>query len=109
MEAGMRQPLDIPPAVLGKARALGPDGERWLQRLPDLLENLRQSWNLELGAALHGGSAAYVAEATTADGSDAVLKIHLPGYDSIADEIRVLRYAAGRGYARLLRHDEALG
>lgn len=103
------QGLDVPDAVLGKALALGPDGLRWLESLPDLIRTLEREWGLTAGAALHGGSAAYVAAATTAEGAAAVLKLHMPGYDSAADEIRVLRIAAGRGYVRLLRSDEARG
>lgn len=103
------RPLDVPDAVLGKARALGPLGRHWLQGLPDLIGALEQEWGLAAGAALPGGSAAYVAAATTAEGAPAVLKLHLPGYDDVANEIRVLRIAAGCGYVRLLRSDEARG
>jgi streptomycin 6-kinase len=101
--------VDVPAAVRGKARALGAPGQRWLQGLPDLIRALEREWGLTVGAALPGGSAAYVAAVTTADGAAAVLKLHMPGYDDVATEIRVLRIAAGRGYARLLRADEARG
>lgn len=103
------QAHDVPDAVRGKALALGPPGHRWLQCLPDLIRHLEREWDLTVGASLHGGSAAYVAAATAADGTAAVLKLHLPGYDSAADEIRILRIADGRGYMRLLRSDEARG
>lgn len=109
MKQATRQTLDVPDAVLGKARALGPPGRSWLRRLPDFVRDLEQEWGLTVGPALHGGSAAYVAAVTTSDATAAVLKIHLPGYDSIADEIRVLSIAAGRGYVRLLRYDEVRG
>ena len=101
--------LEVPDAVQGKARALGPPGHRWLEDLPDLIRALEREWGLAVGSALPGGSAAYVAAASTADGTAAVLKLHLPGYDSVADEMRVLRIADGRGYARMLRSDEARG
>ena len=101
--------LDVPDAVRKKAQALGPPGRRWLRGLPDLIRNLEREWGLTVGSALHGGSAAYVAAATTADGTAAVLKLQMPGYDSVAGEIRVLRIADGRGYVRLLRYDEARG
>jgi streptomycin 6-kinase len=109
MKQSTGRTLDVPDAVHGKVQALGAEGQAWLQRLPDLVRALEQEWGLSVGATLHGGSAAYVAAVTTADGTDAVLKIHLPGYDSIASEIRVLRVAGGRGYVRLLRSDEARG
>ena len=111
--ASMKQtagwPLEVPDAVRKKAQALGPSGRRWLQCLPDLICTLEREWGLTVDSALPGGSAAYVAAATTADGTDAVLKLHMPGYDAVADEIRVLRIADGRGYVRLLRSDEARG
>jgi streptomycin 6-kinase len=109
MRQGNGRPLDVPEAVRKKAAALGPRGERWLQSLPDLIFSLEGDWGLTVGASLHGGSASYVAAATTADGADAVLKLQMPGYASIADEIKVLRLADGRGYAHLLRHDEERG
>lgn len=99
--------LTIPDAVAGKARALGAAGDRWLRSLPGLIHELEQVWDIRVGAGLGGGSAAYVALATIGDGSKAVLKLAMPGYGSIADEIRVLSLAGGRGYARLLRADVA--
>ena len=57
--------------------------------------------------ALSGGTASYVAEATRADGSPAVLKVIFPrDVPSARNEITVLRLAAGDGCARLLRADE---
>lgn len=104
-----RRALNVPDAVQGKARALGPPGRRWLRCLPDLIRSVEREWGLAVGPALPGGSAAYVAAATTADGTAAVLKLPMPGYEAVADEIRVLRIADGRGYVRLLRSDEARG
>lgn len=101
--------VDVPHAVRKKVRALGAPGRRWLRDLPGIVRALEREWEVTLGAPLAGGSAAYVIEATTAEGVPAVLKIHLPGYDDVTTEIRVLRIAAGRGYARLLRADEARG
>lgn len=109
MKQGDGQALDVPEAMRMKASTLGPPGRRWLQSLPDLIRGLEQEWGVTVGATLHGGSASYVATATTADGAAAVLKLQLPGYDSLADEIRVLRIADGRGYVRLLRQDESRG
>lgn len=109
MESESWRDLDVPDMVQGKARALGPAGRCWLRSLPELIRALEQEWGLTVGATLPGGSAGYIAAVTTADGSPAVLKLHMPGYDSIANEIRVLSAADGRGYARLLRSDEARG
>jgi streptomycin 6-kinase len=109
MEQASGRSLDVPDAVRQKAEALGETGRCWLRSLPDLVRDLEAEWDLTVGAALPGGSAAYVAAVTTADGTAAVLKIHLPGYDSITNEIQVLRIAGGRGYVRLLRDDDERG
>lgn len=104
-----RHGLDVPEAVRGKAEALGEPGHAWLRRLPQTVRALEREWGMTAGPALHGGSAAYVAAAITAGGSEAVLKIVLPGYDSLPNEIRVLGLANGRGYPRLLRAGETRG
>jgi streptomycin 6-kinase len=101
--------IAVPAAVQGKAFALGAPGRRWLKDLPERLRSLERDWDLTAGAPLSGGSASYVTTVTTADGTPAVLKLQLPGYDDVAGEIRVLQLAAGCGYARLLRADAARG
>jgi streptomycin 6-kinase len=112
----MKQPtglaLDVPDIVRGKALALGAPGRQWLRDLPDVVHSLEREWDVTVGNTLHGGSAAYVAAVTTGDGTPAVLKLQLPGYDELAEfasEIRVFQIAAGRGYARLLRADASRG
>ena len=107
MRPNRRHVLDVPEAVLGKAHALGAPGRRWLRSLPELIRALEHEWELQVSAALSGGSAAYVAAAEMADGTAAILKLHIPGYEDPAGEIRVLRIADGRGYVRLLRSDAA--
>lgn len=109
MEQIAGRALDVPDAVRQKAVAQGTAGRRWLRCLPDLIRDLERQWALAVGAPLDGGSSAYVATAKMADGTDAVLKLQMPGYESVADQIRVLRIAGGRGYVRLLRHDAARG
>ena len=51
----------------------------WLDELPGLVQSLADDWSLSIGATLHGGHAAFVAEATTFDGTRAVLKVGVPG------------------------------
>ena len=62
-----------------------------------------------MGATLTGGTASYVAEATTRDGAAVVLKITLPaatdgatGFDAA---VRTFTLADGRGCPRLIAHD----
>ncbi|MEU7871927.1 ATP-binding protein [Dactylosporangium sp. NPDC049140] len=85
-------------------RALGPAGEAWLAGLPRLLAGLAAEWSITLGARLDGGRTAYVAEATTHDGTPAVLGVSIPGSD-FDRQLQALQLAGGDPYARLVRHD----
>ena len=61
-------------------------------------------------AAVRAGTEAYVAPATLADGTAAVLKVLLPWPGGPPNhESAVLRLAGGHGLVRLLRHDDARG
>lgn len=96
----------IPGIVRRRAENLGAEGVAWLERLDALVEAIARDWQLTLGPALHGGSEAFVAEATMANGQQAILKVGLPGSESGRKEASVLLAAGGRGYATLFRHDE---
>ncbi|WP_299050372.1 phosphotransferase [uncultured Nocardioides sp.] len=100
----------LQPLVRARLAAMGTAGEDWTAALPDLLADLARAWGLDLGRGLPGGSASYVARATTRDGTDVVLKVGLPGQvEAVAREAAVLRAADGRGYARFLAHDGERG
>ena len=101
--------LQLPDAVRGRALALGPAGEQWLEHLDALVPGLAQRWGLRLGAVRSGGSEALVLDAEPAVGPPAILKIGLPGGTALDTEARVLNLAAGRGYARLLAFDRGHG
>ncbi|MCH1867684.1 aminoglycoside phosphotransferase family protein [Nocardioides sp. CFH 31398] len=97
----------LQPLVRARLAGLGAAGEEWTAALPDLLADLAAAWGLELGRGLPGGSASYVVRATTRDGEDVVVKVGLPGETAaIAREAAVLGAADGRGYARLVAHDD---
>ncbi len=98
--------FEIPDIVVRRAETQGAIGREWLAGLDAMVRKLAGEWGLVLGTIRHGGSEAFVAEATTADGEDVILKVGLPGSESGGQEARVLAAANGRGYARLLRHDE---
>jgi streptomycin 6-kinase len=67
---------------------------------------LSQDWSLMIGGTLRGGHKALVVEATLADGTEAVLKVGVPGTRrELTFEATALRLADGDGYARLLRDD----
>jgi streptomycin 6-kinase len=94
--------------VRNKALAAGAD--RWLRDLPDLVAELERDWSITVGPSYEDPTEAFVAEAALADGTPAVLKVHIarPGQHA-RNEITVLRLADGAGCARLLRADEARG
>ena len=81
-------------------------GDRWVAELPGTVAAMEDRWGITAGAALTGGTSAYVGLARTADGDDVVLKVSVPDPD-FADEIGTLERAGGRGYVRLLAYDEA--
>jgi streptomycin 6-kinase len=91
--------------VQQRALAAGEVGRRWLDDLPELIAGLERTWGLTLGDPLHGGSAGLVARAINAAGEEVVLKLSSPVHDSFANEVAILRMAAGRGYANLLSYD----
>jgi streptomycin 6-kinase len=93
--------VELPPEVLGKVAALGPDGRRWVDDLPALIASLERRWRIVVGRSLRGGTESYVAEATLASGRRAVLKVGLPGSPA-AHAIDCLLRAAGHGYVSLL-------
>jgi streptomycin 6-kinase len=96
--------LDVPNEVRNKV--IGEGNAAWLDELPSQVESLAQEWSLTLGATLRGGHAAFVVEATTADGVAAVLKIGVPGTRrDLTFEATALRLANGDGCASLLRDD----
>jgi streptomycin 6-kinase len=88
--------------LLGRARALGAAGERWLDELPGIVDSLARDWDLRIGRRLDGGTAAYVVEAN----DDLVLKVELPEGGGFAARAAVLAAADGHGYARLYAYDE---
>jgi streptomycin 6-kinase len=94
----------VPREVRQRALAQGPEGVRWLERLSGVLSALEREWNMTIGSALGGGSESYVAEATTSDGAEAIVKVALPGTGT-PHQIETLLLAGGTGYVRLLRHD----
>lgn len=100
--------LDLPKEVRLRADA-NEAGADWIAALPELVGGLAREWGLAVGATLNGGSEAYVAQVTLADGRPAVLKVAPPWRDEASQELRVLLAAHGRGYVQVLAHDEAQG
>lgn len=88
-----------------RAETLGVTGRAWVAALPETVKQLERLWSIKAGASLAGGSESLVAEATLPDGTNAILKIGLPGTADLNAEATVYRLAAGRGYAQMLAHD----
>src|ERR1700744_2021870 len=88
-------------------RALGAAGEAWRASLPGLPASLETDWQVTVGARLDGGHAAYVAEAVTADGAPAVIKVPVPpgmdGFIPFERQLTALRLGGGAPYAKLIR------
>jgi streptomycin 6-kinase len=98
---------EIPSNVRLKAELLGKPGRAWMEGLPEQLAELEHRWGIKVGSAAPKASEAFVAEAVTAAGEPAMLKIVIAGLDPGRRELRVLRAAEGRGYAGLICADEA--
>jgi streptomycin 6-kinase len=96
--------IEVPAVVRKKARAVG--AEDWLDELPTLVAGLAAKWSIVVGRTYQGGSEAFVAEATLADGTAAVLKVLIPEAGNHAcNEATVLRLARGDGCPALYRYD----
>ena len=63
----------IPAVVVNKARADG--ATAWLDELPALVAGLEDEWSMSVGQPYEFATEAFVAEATLADGTPAVLKM----------------------------------
>ena len=82
-------------------------GRAWLDALPELLAGFAARWELTLGDP-YGLSFNYVANATRADGTPAVLKLTPPAGE-LRFEAAALRHFGGAGAVRLLAADVAAG
>jgi len=87
--------------VRGAFRAAG---EQWLAELPAVLAAYARRWELTLGRP-YQLTYHYVAAATRADGTPAVLKLGVPGGVEFGWQVRALRLVGGDGMARLLAAD----
>lgn len=81
--------LRVPDIVRSRSENLGDQGERWLAGLAAAVEYHERDWSLRLGEVLTGGSESLVVAAVCEDGTDAVLKIGLPGSADLAQEARL--------------------
>jgi streptomycin 6-kinase len=100
-ERGGEPRIDIPEWLMWLRAEEG--GREWLERLPRLVGECADRWKLSPGAPFRG-EVSYVAPATTASGSDVVVKVNFPSHES-EHESAALRHWGGRGAVRLLDDD----
>jgi streptomycin 6-kinase len=109
----MNRVVRVPDALRRKAAAEGAACMRWLAELGDLIDELEREWGIVVGGSIGGGTASFVARATAADGTPAVIKLGMPaaldGREALELEVRALLAAAGRGCVRVLSYDPNRG
>ncbi|MCW2766063.1 MAG: Aminoglycoside/hydroxyurea antibiotic resistance kinase [Nocardioides sp.] len=94
--------VELPKAVLDFA-ARGPDWAAHVDRLPGLIRDLLDEWDLERdGVMLHGHGS--VVLPVLADGVPGVLKVGFPDVETEHEALALQRWG-GRGAVRLLRAD----
>jgi streptomycin 6-kinase len=94
------------PRGLDERRLLGQEWGRWLDRLPQQFDEVRDTWALTRdGDDLWHGFCSLVAPVISEDGTRAVLKITFDGDLESQHEGLVLQRWHGDGAARLLRAD----
>jgi streptomycin 6-kinase len=90
----------------------GDFGVRWLERLPTTVAECEQRWLLTALPPFDDLTYNYIAPVVLGDGSQAILKIGVPGEErnpELASELEALRRFDGRGCVRLLADAPELG
>lgn len=98
--------FQIPDIIIGRAKAAGEVGERWLNELPEIIDSLEKDWNIELGEILGGGSHALVAKARNSLGKEYVLKVEVPdnAEEAFTNSLNALRLADGKSYVKVYNY-----
>ncbi len=103
-------PSPVTPSPVVRNKALAAGAADWIEALPELVARIERDWQITLGRPYDDATEAFVARATLADGTPAVLKLMIPRPGEHArHEIAVLRLTEGDGCVRLLRADETRG
>ena len=92
------------PSELEWWRTRSREGAAWLDRLPRLVEECAERWELRVGDPFSGGNAALVVPVERRDGSPAVLKVNFPERETEC-EGDALGHWRGEGAVRLLAQD----
>jgi streptomycin 6-kinase len=90
----------VSPALRRTVTDLGAAGERWLERVPALVTEVAEAWELEVGQPLaHRGCASIILPVATARGVPAVLKLSVP-HDESRHDTKWTRYGTGAATGR---------
>ncbi len=82
----------------------GEHGRRWLDQLPGLVPKLEKRWNIRTGKPLPDLTYHLVVPASSAFGSNAILKLGVPG-PQFHNEAKCLQHYNGHGAVKLLEYD----
>lgn len=97
-------PPKLTEVILGAFQA---EGKRWIDALPEIIDEIERNWSLEIEKPFPNLSYHYVAPCVLKGGGEAVIKIGFPGEKTTTmNEIRMLKFLDGKGVCRLLRFDE---
>jgi streptomycin 6-kinase len=101
---------DLPKQFIENVKiTFGDKGVRWLQTLPDLVDDLSNRWNLSDLKIFNNLSFNFVASARYEPaGRRVVLKCGMPT-EELSREIAVLRFYHGSGSPQIIKDDAALG
>ena len=100
--------MDLPVTFVHNIIAsFGDSGRRYLIKLPDLIDEAAQRWDLTIGEPFLL-SYNYVCAVTRGDGSPAVLKIGVPNPE-LTSEILALRLYSGNSACQILEFDNDQG
>ena len=98
-----------PPELVKHVTAIcGSRGEEWLERLPGIVADLEEHWDVTVLAPFERGEFNFVAPVRSSHGTDAVLKI-APPYErtEIFAEAKYLKTRDGAGCVRLLAENRS--
>lgn len=99
----------LPDVARTRVQAAGNVGRDWLRDLDETMRVLASRWNLRLGDVLTGGSESLVVAVRREDGTDAVLKLRIPGAADYQGEARAYELSRGRGLATLYARSDDHG
>ncbi|MGI8927663.1 MAG: aminoglycoside phosphotransferase family protein [Tepidiformaceae bacterium] len=101
--------VTIPETFASTMRSVyGEEGGPWLERLPAIIAECEQRWDLRAGEPFAPLSYNYVTRARRADGTTVVLKAGFPCRE-LRTEVEALCHFGGRGSVLLLEADVELG